>query len=1144
MSFLFRLKVHAVLAAVIVVALATVQYVRIQAANAPSPHALKLNSGERFLTAVESDAFLKISGEARGGILQFDAVPIDAQRESLRALGVELGSYMPDYAFIASVPGGVTARQLEAAGVRWAGTLSVDDKVAEALRVYGTTPEWSVDKDGIPRFSMGLFPHVDLKDAERWMAAEYGARIIGTSKLGHSIEVALPGDNWQEVAADPRIVWLEPFWPRVAHNNSNRADVNADAAQAVPYNLSGTGVVVGEWDEGRADPSHADFGGRILSADASAISTHSTHVAGTVLGGGASPSFTYKGMAPLAGILSHEWWFSASEMETEYQGAIDNVDMRISTNSWGVGFSPPSVSNCNAFVGNYFAECASLDNVARGMLGKPVTIVWSAGNERSTGSQYCGSVGFTWGTVTPFGTAKNVLTIGAINSNNSTMTGFSSWGPTDDGRLKPELVGPGCQSNSDFGVTSTKPGTGYTVFCGTSMSAPTVSGCVALWTQRWMLTRPDVAFASTVKAAFVESADELGDLGPEYDWGFGRVDVVAAVDLLDQNRLLEDSIAHGETKSWTFVNNGALPMISVTLAWDDPGAAENAAVTLINNLNLRLIPPSGPAQYLPWTLDPANPSLSATTGVDNRNNIEQVRRTSGLEVGTWVVEVTGANIPVGPQRFSLAFATGMSLTSTVQAYAVSLEGSSNPSSLIGVAGLPFVLGNNGFTNDTYDVALTSSHGWSIASNPRTIALGAYSDSALSFDLTIPPATPYGTVDTIIALAESQGSPPLSSTDTMFVTVVSGRAVAVLGGSDSLGVVGRTIQMTARLLNLGVADDSIEWTAGNTLGWTINPPTGVAAIVSDGFADVTFAVTIDEVATPGTSSAVIIAGASLDDPAATDADTMSLLALARPPVPVPVYPANLALLNITTPTLRWTHNAYTPPPPGWDVFSYYVDIADDAGLTINSSRLGPLSDTFTVTPSLPDGVHHWRILTFNAFGDSGLPSAVEQFEIDTQAPSAPTLDQPGDSLYEADTTLSFSWQVVPDAGQYKWELASDAAFTANRDSAWTSATSYARMLASCSTVVYWRVTAADAAGNQSMPSASHRYAIYQVGDINFDCVLNIIDVVGMIEVAFRGGAFPTPPGRAEMLCNPPTDITDVIRLIDIVFRGGVPPCGPQ
>jgi hypothetical protein len=101
-----------------------------------------------------------------------------------------------------------------------------------------------------------------------------------------------------------------------------------------------------------------------------------------------------------------------------------------------------------------------------------------------------------------------------------------------------------------------------------------------------------------------------------------------------------------------------------------------------------------------------------------------------------------------------------------------------------------------------------------------------------------------------------------------------------------------------------------------------------------------------------------------------------------------------------------------------------------------------------------------------------------------------------------------------------------------------------MLASCSTVVYWRVTAADAAGNQSTPSASHRYAIYQVGDINFDCTLNIVDVVGMIEVAFRGGAFPTPPGRAEMHCNPPTDITDVVRLIDVVFRGGVPPCGPQ
>lgn len=1138
-----RRRTRAILTVAGLAAFAAFAIIRLNAADSPSSHPLRLRSGDRYLTAVESESFLKSTSAVRGGVIQFESTPTATERDALSALGVVLGRYIPDNAFIASIPGNIGTAQLAAHGVKWTTGLAVADKLPDVLSESGTTPAWCVDSKGIPRFSIGVFPHVDLKEAESWMATQYGATALGASKLGHSIEVALPADNWQEIAADDRVLWVEPFWPRVITNNSNRVNTNAEAAQAVPYSLSGNNIVVGEWDEGRADPSHADFGGRVISADASAISSHGTHVGGSVMGAGASPSFTYRGMAPSAILLTHQWWNTASEMEFEYDNAILNVDMSIATNSWVVGFGPPSVPTCNSFLGNYFAECANLDDVARGDLGKPVTIVWAAGNERLTSSSYCGSVGFTFGSIPPYGTSKNVLTIGAINSNNSTMTSFSSWGPTDDGRLKPELVAPGCQTNLDFGVTSTKPVSGYSVACGTSMAAPTTAGCIALWMQRWNLTQPTIPFASTIKAVFVESAADLGDPGPEYDWGYGRLDVTAAVDLINENRVLQDSIAHGETKSWTFENNGSLTLASVTLAWDDPGAAENAAVTLINNLNLRLIPPTGPAEYLPWVLNPASPATSATNGINVRDNLEQVRRTGAIEVGTWTVEVTGANVPTGPQRFSLAYSPGISLTSTNQAYAVGIVAASDQASMSGVVALPFTLSNEGFTNDTYDVTLTSSHGWVISGNPLVKAVDAHSDSSLSFDLTIPPATPYGTIDTIIALAESQGSLVTTDVDTMLVTVVSGRAVAVLAGADSTGVIGRTVAMSARLTNTGFATDSLSWTAVSPLGWTVTPSSGVAEIVNGGFVDLAFDVTIDPLATPGVASAIVVAGASEDDPAAADADTSYLLALDRPPVPVSVEPADLELLNTNTPTLRWTHNAYTVPPAGWDVFSYYVDIADDAGISVNAQRFGPLSDTSVVTPLLNDGDHFWRIVTYNPLGDSSLYSTVQQFTLDTQAPQAPALDQPPDSLYEADTTLTFSWQTVVGADQYRFEIASDPNFTADVDSVWTASLSHDRILAACSTVVYWRVSARDAAGNISVPSMPHRYAVYMVGDINFDCVLDIVDVVGIVGAAFRGEELPVPPGRAEIVCAPPLDITDVVRLIDIIFRGGLPPCGP-
>jgi hypothetical protein len=1137
-----RRRTRALAATCAIAILAVTAFVRLHAASSPSPHPLKLRSGERYLTPNDTESFLKSRSGTRGGVIQFEQLPTEAEKQALQSLGVELGAYLPDNAFIASIPADVDESELANYGVKWTGALSVGDKLAEVLSVSAATPDWCRDEDGFARFSFTLYPHVDLKESETWVASQYGAVVIGTSRLAHSVEVSLPTDNWQEIAADDRVLWVEPFWPRVVMNNSNRPNVKADIVQTAPYNLTGLGITVGEWDEGRASTTHPDFAGRLISGDASAVSWHGTHVAGTILGSGSASGGTYKGMAPMATLYTQQWWFSASEMETEFQNAIFNVDLRISTNSWGLGTGTPSVANCNGLLGNYFSECSALDDAVRGDLGSPVTVVWAAGNERSLGSSYCGSIGFTFGTIMPYSSAKNVITVGGLNSNNSTMYSASSWGPTDDGRVKPEIMAPACQTSADFGVTSTTPGGGYGAACGTSMATPTVSGCIALWMQRWYSAHAEVPLPSTVKAVFVETTDELGDPGPEYDWGYGRMNVQAAVDLLDQNRFLDDTIGHGETKSWTFVNNGSLTMASVTLAWDDPGAAENAAVTLINNLNLRLIPPSGPAEYLPWSLNPANPSASATTGVNTRDNLEQVRRTSAIEVGTWTVEVTGANVPQGPQRFSLAFSPGITLTSTNQAYAVSIQPTANPSSPEGVVALPFELTNLGLNNDTYDVTMTSNHGWSITGAPTSIALNSGADSALTFNMTIPNGTAAGTIDTVTAVAQSQASPATTSTSKMVVTVTSSHAISVSAAGDTVGVPGRVITITTRLSNVGLFNETINWAASSDFPWTISPSSGSAPVSIGGFVDITYDVTIPSAISPGFSNTIYIDAESVDDPGATDNDATTITVFARPPAPVLLDPADDLLTTQTVQSLSWTHGVYTTPPAGFGDFSYYIDVEEYPVPVMPVRYIAP--DTFFTLPALADGEYQWKVTTFNPLGDTGLPSPARQFRIDTQAPSAPTLDQPGDSLYEADTTVTFSWQAVGDADQYKFEIATDEAFTTDVDSVWTASLSLDRVLAPCSTVVYWRVSAKDAVGNQGTPSAPHRYAVYMVGDMNFDCILNIVDVVQMVGVAFRGEAMPDPPGRAELLCNPPTDITDVVRLIEIVFRAGVPPCGPS
>jgi len=1129
-------------------------------ASSTSSVPIRLHAGDRFLSSAESEAFIvqaRSSAIPRGGVIQFAAIPTSAQRAALEQLGVTISSYVPDMAYIASIPANVSEAQLQAQGVTYVGALNANDKIAEILQVSGTTPLGALDENGIPRFSIGFYPGISIDDAAALLAQRYGAIVTGRSTDEHEVEVKLPTDNWREIAQDDQVLWLEPYMPRVALNNSNRANTRADVAQAPPYSLSGGGVFVGEWDEGRVDASHPGLAGRVITTDGSSISYHSTHVAGTVMGSGAgSTNNQYKGMAPAAILISSQWWNTTSELEIKVQSEIENYNLGEATNSWGLGTSTVTPANCQALLGNYYSECQSIDDIVRGSQGKSIPFCWAAGNERGTSSNYCGSPAggsMTWGTIIPFGTAKNVITVGAINSNNSSMASFSSWGPVDDGRLKPEVVAPGCQLNDDGGVTSTLPGGTYGHMCGTSMATPTVAGCIALLLERVHFTAFDPPLASTVKALLVAGADDLGDPGPEYDWGYGRVDITNSIDLFSAGTLLQDQVNNGEIKTWTFVNNGSLSNVAFTLAWDDPGSSAISGVELINNLNVRLIPPSGPAQYLPWVLNPANPSASATTGVDNINNLEQVKVSGPLAVGTWAVEVSGATVPQGPQSFSLVWTGGMPITSTNLPYSMHITGGANFSSVAGNASVPFTVYNDGSNADSYQVALSSSHGWTIAPNLDTVAVGAHSNAPSSYAMTIPPATPYGTVDTVYGTASSLGSPGLTDVDTVLVTVYSGRAISVASARDTAAVVGHTLSWAYHTSNLGIGPDTVSWSVSNDRGWPISPASGSLALDSGGSGNVNFNVTIPGNETPGGSGNILLFATSMDDPTVTDADTVLVEILALPPVPTLALLANSAITNDATPTLTWTPGSYSGPP-GFGVFTYDLDLADDPGFTLGATRFASIAGTSYTTPALVDGTHYWRVHAKNAVGDSSAYTPTRSFTTDTQAPAAPLLDSPPPDAYVSDTTPLFTWEPVTSiAGgaatvQYLWETSADSSFSGTVDSFWTSSTSYqvggSASYPACSTLFYWRVLAKDPAGNLSVASVPRRFAVYMPGDLNFDCTYDVIDVVKMIEVTFRGAPAPDPPGRAEINCSPPSDVIDVVKLIETVFRGGERPCfGP-
>jgi len=267
--------------------------------------------------------------------------------------------------------------------------------------------------------------------------------------------------------------------------------------------------------------------------------------------------------------------------------------------------------------------------------------------------------------------AKNSLVVGAVNAvtvdpftaANVTMSSFSSWGPTDDGRIKPDVVGNGVSLFSSFASSDTA----YDTISGTSMASPNVTGTMALLLQHFrnVVGNANAAVLSaTMKGIAIHTATDAGNSGPDYTYGWGVVDGARAATFITdarganptQNRLLEN-IFTGTEQTRTIMSDGVTP-IKATIVWTDPaGAAQNAATVddttraLVNDLDLT-ITNSANTIFRPWTLNPASPGTNAVQNARNSlDNVEQVL-IAAPAAGTYTVRVNATGT-VNNQAYSL-----------------------------------------------------------------------------------------------------------------------------------------------------------------------------------------------------------------------------------------------------------------------------------------------------------------------------------------------------------------------------------------------------------------------------------------------------------------------------------------------------------
>ncbi len=593
-------------------------------------------------------------------------------RTAFREAGVELLSYLGQNAFFAAADAG----RLDAASPALA-EVSLAYPVAPVWKLHPllaaeAEPDWAIlpgrtltDRAAVAAYVV-FFADVAPLEAEASIDAG-GGLVRSRLRTVNGLVVEMPWDRLKALAELDIVQWIEPALPPLdAVNNSNRQLTQAEVVQAAPYGLSGAGVTVLVYDVGTGDPTHSDFAGRLTPRDLSPESMHATHVAGTIGGDGTASAGLYRGMAPATVIESYGYqsdqtgtpfYTNPGDLERDYDEAFNVLGADLANNSIGSNVCVNGL-DCQ-LTGDYDVTAQVIDAIIRGELGAPARVVWAAGNER--GCLRCRAIGphtaEGYRSMAPPACAKNPITVGAVNSNDDTITSFTSWGPTDDGRVKPDVCAPGCQTDEDYGVTSPTYGHGddaYAAACGTSMAAPTVTGLAALLLEdfrAWFPDRPDPSNAA-VKALLVHNAHDIAQPGPDYRSGYGSVRIADTIDFMRGGGFTERAVDQDASETFLVRVEPGTTELKLTLAWDDVPATPNVVPALVNDLELRVLDPSA-EQHFPWTLDSQLPDSPARrTQPDHRNNIEQVVADAPTP-GLWRVEVHGYAVPSGWQAFAL-----------------------------------------------------------------------------------------------------------------------------------------------------------------------------------------------------------------------------------------------------------------------------------------------------------------------------------------------------------------------------------------------------------------------------------------------------------------------------------------------------------
>lgn len=524
-------------------------------------------------------------------------------------------------------------------------------------------------------FSQGKTDQQALSDIAERKAIEY------QQKKNEALEFARVNDIPVTFEVDGRYFELQYILdgiPQYYVTDNSVAAISISTNDVHPggiagLSLTGAGMTPRQWDADAALLTHQEFGGRVIMGDGETTTHyHSTHTAGTIMAAGVQANA--KGMAYAANLRAFDWDNDNGEMASEAAaGAL------MSNHSYGFGrgwvwngsswtwYGNSSISSTEDYLfGFYDANSQAWDQIAYN--APNYLICKSAGNDRGDGPGTSPPNDGPYDCIGTQGIAKNILTVAAVNDVTGGYTGpgsvvmssFSSWGPADDGRIKPDISANGVGLYSTYNTNNTS----YASLSGTSMSTPSVTGSLVLLQEHYENLNGTGNFmtAATTKALVIHTADECGSTtGPDYEFGWGLMNTQSAAAKISEDQIgdviSELILANGGTYTRDVQALGTEPL-KVTIVWTDvPGTPVSAQLDpinpmLVNDLDLRLT--YGGSTFYPWKLNRNSPANAATnSGENNVDNVEVVYIANPV-AGIYTITVDhDGTITNGTQAFSM-----------------------------------------------------------------------------------------------------------------------------------------------------------------------------------------------------------------------------------------------------------------------------------------------------------------------------------------------------------------------------------------------------------------------------------------------------------------------------------------------------------